>query len=199
MGVVKLSTAGIRNYSKTSDFLSGNLPLSLGSFDLLETTTLASSASSVTFSGLGAYSDYKHLQIRAITRASSALGLKATLLNFNADTASNYAFHYLRGNGSSVLSDANPNRGFIRGWFNTDSSSTTGAFAGAVVDILDFNNSSKFTTTRSLEGSLGGNNGIALWSGLWQSTAAITSIAISVEDGFNYVAGSRFSLYGSKG
>jgi hypothetical protein len=32
-------------------------------FDLLETTTLTTSASSVTFSGLGAYSDYKHLQI----------------------------------------------------------------------------------------------------------------------------------------
>ena len=71
MGVVKLSTAGIRNYSKTSDFLSGNAPLSLGSFDLLETTTLSTSASSVTFSGLGAYSDYKHLQIRSVARDRS--------------------------------------------------------------------------------------------------------------------------------
>jgi hypothetical protein len=203
MTIKSLQSTSLTNNVFYRSMLAGNDAFfpEFESDEFLEEVVLTSSASSVTFSGLDYYAaeGFKHLQIRAISRASSALGIKATLLNFNADTASNYAFHYLRGNGSSVLSDANPNRGFIRGWFNTDSSSNTGAFTGAVVDILDFNNSSKFTTTRSLEGSLGGNNGIALWSGLWQSTAAITSIAISVEDGFNYVAGSRFSLYGSKG
>jgi hypothetical protein len=170
-----------------------------GAFDLLETTTLATSASSVTFSGLDTLAaGYKHLQIRAVTRANAPLSIKAAQLNFNGDTASNYAFHYLRGNGSSVSVDSNPNRAFIRGWFSTGSTSPTNIYTAAVLDILDFNNSSKFTTTRSLEGNAGGNNGIALWSGLWQSTAAITSIAITVDDAYDFIAGSRFSLIGVK-
>mgnify|MGYP003645637262 FL=1 len=37
-------------------------------YELLETTTLNSGASSITFSGLSAYSDFKHLQIRGTQR-----------------------------------------------------------------------------------------------------------------------------------
>jgi len=46
-------------------------------------------------------------------------------------------------------------------------------------------------------GSLGGT--IALSSGLWMNTAAVTSMSISMIDGTAFNTNSRFSLYGIKG
>ena len=192
MGVVKLSTAGIRNYSKTSDFLSGNAPLSLGSFDLLETTTLSTSASSVTFSGLGAYSDYKHLQVRMVARDNNAGTESASYFRLNGATTGYGLGHVLYGNGSSVASNQIGASSFME-TFQTfpGSAATTGAFGVAVLDILDFSNTSKYTTTRLLGGAI---LQINLKSGLYMNTAAITSIAFTSTSSF--VSGSRWSLYG---
>jgi len=202
MGVVKLSTAGILDYSKTSNFLSGNAPVSFGAFDLLETQTLASSASSVTFTGLGSYSDYKHLQIRATGRSARAdTGSEALLITLNGDTGSNYAWHRLRGFNYSVSSAA----GSAQTAINLDrlmpnNNEASGIFGSAVIDFLDFSSISKNTTLRALAGAnpAGANPTIGLFSGLYNSTSAVTSITLQVAFGFNLTAGSRFSLYGVK-
>ena len=202
MGVVKLSTAGILNYSKTSNFLSGNeLPAGPSAFDLLETTTLTSSAASVTFSGLSAYSDYKHLQIRMVARSDFSNIYNDALhanLTFNSDTASNYNSHNLWANGSQVYSqdEGNPSNISLR-YTVAVGSNTTNGFAASVTDILDFSNVYKNTTTRTLNGYTGGNNApaIQLRSGLWRNTNAVTSMNIASNFG-NFVSGTRFSLFG---
>jgi hypothetical protein len=197
MGVVKLSTAGIRNYSKTSDFLSGNLPLSLGSFDLLETTTLTSSASSVTFSGLGAYSDYKHLQIRAVTRNDGAFTGGSIVATINGNTSATYSDHRLRGDGTSVTSAGFTSQ--TNAVLGDSAGGNNGAnqFAAHVIDILDFSSNSKNSTFRSLTGLAADSRTIiSLSSGLFINTNAVTSIELA--DSGNLVAGSRFSLYGVK-
>jgi hypothetical protein len=201
MGVVKLSTAGIRNYSKTSDFLSGNLPLSLGSFDLLETTTLATSASSVTFSGLDTLAaGYQHLQIRHISRLDSAFSGGTLLFQFNGDTGSNYARHFIQGSGSSVTATAQSSVSYGDAGNSVGGAQSTGVFGAAVLDILDFSSTSKNTTTRALGGVAGSSyNSIRLVSSLWNNTAAVTSIRLYQGATDNFVSGSRFSLYGSKG
>jgi hypothetical protein len=196
MGVVKLSTAGILDYSKTSNFLSGNAPLSLGSFDLLETTTLTSSASSVTFSGLGAYSDYKHLQIRYVAICNSPFDSTA-YLRFNGDTTASYSDHTLKGDGSTVTSSGQLNRSYVLINNAFPSSSYSNEFAGGVVDVLDFSSSSKNSTVRVLNGGLGtGRKEMCLSSGAYYKTDAVTSIVIGVGNGIG--AGSRFSLMGVK-
>jgi hypothetical protein len=196
MGVVKLSTAGIRNYSKTSDFLSGNLPLSLGSFNLLETTTLATSASSVTFSGLGAYSDYKHLQVRMSFRASGAgTGVTSAYVELNGDSASNYAAHALYGQGSSVNSLSQTSAGSALLWnILPNGASTANSFGAVVLDVLDFSSSTKNSTIRYLGGALNEENVITFGSGLWANTNAVTSLSISS----NFASLSKFALYGVK-
>jgi hypothetical protein len=68
MGVVKLSTAGILDYQKYSNFLAGNSPVSLGSYDLLETEILTGTQASVEFTSLDSYTDYQHFQIRGTLR-----------------------------------------------------------------------------------------------------------------------------------
>ena len=164
-----------------------------GAFDLLETTTLTSSASSVTFSGLDAYSDYKHLQIRMVLQVDTTN--TNLYMQMNSDTGANYSWHALYGNGSSVASTGAGSQSYIRMVSFVPYGTTAEAFASSVIEILDFSNSNKNTTTRSISGNAGTPNRINLDSGSWQNTAAVTSIKLD-NLGNNFVTGSRFSLYG---
>jgi hypothetical protein len=200
MGVVKLSTAGIRNYSKTSDFLSGNLPLSLGAFDLLETTTLTTSASSITFSGLSAYAaDYKHLQIRMLARISVNTNFTSAYFQLNGDAASNYSTHELVGNAASVGSGGGANTSTPFVFRVAGTAADSGSFGAGIVDILDAFDTTKFTTLRGFSGGhfLSGANPaiVQLASANWRNTAALTSATLKSAVG-DFVSYSRFSLYG---
>ena len=171
--------------------LGASLPGSAPAYELLETVTLSTDTATVSFTGLGAYSDYKHLQIR------SAMGMVSNTnydLRFNGDsTTGNYWFHYMAGSGGSVGSSAVLNRNAIRG--RAINSSTFGA---SIIDILDFNSTAKIKTTRALDGNaLASNQSIWFVSGAWNSTSAITSITLSGPTA-NILANSRFSLYGVK-
>ena len=169
-----------------------------GSFDLLETQVLASSAASVSFTSLSTYAaDYQHLQIRmrAKTDRTSAAA-DYCLVNLNGDTGSNYAVHALRGTGSAVNSFAITSQTRmlmvrVAGNANAD------VFGAGVIDILDAFNTSKNKTLRALGGETNLNE-ITLHSGLYMNTAAITTFAIKPEIGTNFLTGSRFSLYGIK-
>jgi hypothetical protein len=171
--------------------------------DFLEEVVLTTSASSVTFSGLASYATagYKHLQIRAVVRESSAaVGYTNSELRFNGDTGSNYSWHYLAGKGSSVLSTDAPNQPNVRlQSFAPGDGSPSGVFGAGVIDILDFASTSKNKTVRALHGALTSTNtGIHLTSGAWYNTGAVTSINFAIGSN-SFLAGTRFSLYGSKG
>ena len=200
MGVVKLSTAGILDYSKTSNFLSGNAPLSLGSFYLLETTTLATSASSITFSGLDSYAaDYKHLQIRMVVRSTNSSSYGAIAVRFNGDSGNNYSRHNLYGDGSSVTSTANTSVDRILSFAIASDNDTSGKFDALVGDIYDFSSSSKNSTIRAAhQGTQTATETVRLVSGAWYDTNAITSINILENSANNFVAGTRVSLIGIK-
>ena len=66
-----------------------------GAYDLLETTTLTSSASSVTFSGLGSYTDYKHLQIRMVIDSISDISVLFITLNSLIQKRAHADCHYI--------------------------------------------------------------------------------------------------------
>lgn len=159
-----------------------------GAYDLLETVSLASSASSVTFSSID--QSYKHLQIRYVYQPVSG---NATLQGrFNGDSGSNYNIHTLYGNGSSVGSTYSTGTEISSlGYAN----SLTGYQGFGVIDILDYASTAKNTTTRTLWGR---TDSIRLTSGLWANTAAVTSILLTT-DASTLNTGSRFSLYGIKG
>lgn len=171
-------------------------PAAAGSYDLLESTVLTSSASSVSFTGLGSYSDYKHLQIRAVVKNSGAsennLGFR-----LNSDTGSNYASHRLYGNGSSVISNGASNIDKMLYLTMPDSTDASNIFGCAVIDVLDFSSSTKNTTFRWLWGMNGTDTHVGLGSGLWNNTNAVTSVSVFPFSD-NFVSGSRFSLMGVK-
>jgi hypothetical protein len=78
-----------------------------GSFDLLETQVLTSSAASVTFSSLSTYAaDYQHLQIRIVSKVQTGYGRLGNLFGSMETQRLTTAHDFLRGNGSSVSSKA---------------------------------------------------------------------------------------------
>jgi hypothetical protein len=165
-----------------------------GDYELISSTILTGSLSSITFSSLGTYSStYKHLQVRYLARDSRAVNANAAFFRFNADSGSNYSYHQLLGDGSSVSSNASTSQ--TNGLFGVHigANLTANSFGGVVADILDPYSTSKNTTTRSLSAAQG--NSIRLISSAWYNTASITSLEI-ISDSGNFVSGSRFSLYG---
>lgn len=171
-----------------------------GSYELLQTTVLGSNAATVTFTSLGSYSAYKHLQLRIVARtATTGSGANDTIsLQMNNATGANYAYHELSGNGTSVTSAAGTSRSDILAAYTSSNDATASAFSAVVIDILDFSSVSKNTTTRSLSGRAQTSTRVSLLSGLWNNTAAVTEIDIFLTSASNFITGSRFSLYGIK-
>ena len=180
--------------------ISGKLWQPDGAFDSLATVTVPSGGvASVTFAGIP--STYKHLQIRGIGRSTRAINIEAAWIYFNNDTStSTYVVHGLSGDGASASAYAVvPTAGGIQSGLIPGSTATASSFGGFVIDILDYTNTTKNTTVRSLTGTdLNGSGIMRLISGLWLNTAAINSIKLDTQGGGNFTEYTQFSLYGIK-
>jgi hypothetical protein len=115
----------------------------------------------------------------------------------NGDTGSNYATHFLNGNGSSVASGSQTSIAYVYGGYSAGTG-VTDAYGVGVCDILDYSSTTKNKTSRTLSGVVTDNTVVELRSGVWLNTSAITSLTIAVF-GTSINAGSRFSLYGIRG
>ena len=178
-------------------FSSGVAPL--GTYDSIATVTVGSGgATDVTFSSIPA--TYTHLQVRAIGRGTDASKDINIYFQFNGDTATNYSSHGLYGTGSSATSYGNANDANPVAFRTSSANSASGTFGAGVMDILDYANTNKFKTTRSLTGhDENGTGGIIfLFSGNWRSTSAVTSIKL-YGLGSNLAQYTQFALYGIKG
>lgn len=175
--------------------VAGFRPSAAGAFQLIESTTLGSNTASVTFSSLGS-TTYQHLQLRMAVRTTS--GSEDYLyLRFNSDTGTNYRTHYLEANGTSVLQAGTELAGQAFIGVSASAQQASNIFSGFVTDILDPFETSKNTTIRTLGGY--STRSIGLVSGLWMNTNALTSITLKPSGSANFLAGSRFSLYGIRG
>ena len=169
------------------------------SYESIATVTVGSGGTSaVTFSSIP--STYTHLQIRGIGRASNSVTDENFVLQFNSDTGANYSLHNVYGTGSAV--GANGTTNFTASYFARTSGASSGAsiFGAVVSDILDYANTNKYKTLRSLSGhDQNGSGYMTLMSGSWRSTSAVTSITIKNETGLNIAEYSSFALYGIRG
>ena len=203
MGVYKLSNSSVKTGRTIyGSMLAGNSswtdPDTGAMFPLQVITVGPAGASSVSFTNIP--NTYSHLQLRYIARSSVSGSEDSVSLRFNSDSASNYAFHLLFGNGSSANASATASTTRIYPWAVPGNTFLSNSFGATVIEILDYSNNNKFKTTRTLSGyddnSTGGR--IALTSGLWQSTNSINAISITA-DGGNWASNSQFALYGIKG
>jgi hypothetical protein len=185
--------------TKSRSMLVGNDFYEPSSYYSIATTTLSTSTATVTFSSIP--QTYTHLQLRIFGQSADIGGAFNVKTRFNSDTGNNYALHRLIGDGSSATTAGVASTGFARlGVLN--SSDFTNVFSANVADILDYTNTNKYTTTRSLGGYTGGTGGaigfVMYHSSLWLNTAAITSIELTTDTG-NFSQYSSFALYGIKG
>ena len=176
----------------TAGLFGTGVPPVTNSYESIATVTVGSGgASNIEFTSIP--STFKHLQIRAITRATTTGG-ETGLWFLNSDTTqSNYYSHFLVGNGSSATAAAYNNP---YSWSYTDAADT---FTGFVMDILDYANTNKYKTIRTLRGwDKNGSGNISLESGLWKNTNAVTTFKFNMGSG-NLAQYSSFALYGIKG
>jgi len=177
--------------------MSGHLWAPAGAYDALASVTLSASASSITFAGIP--SGYKHLQIRAIARCNYSAEILDTYWTFNGTSSNYYGNHQIRGNGSSATAGADSRTDSSTVFVVPGTATTSNIFGTAVVDILDYANTNKNKTLRSL-GGIDANGSGSLWfrSSLWMNTSAITAITISAETTSSFITYSSFALYGVK-
>jgi hypothetical protein len=164
-----------------------------GDFESIATVTVGSGGSA-TISFTAIPSTYTHLQIRGMTLSATAVNY--VRIRFNSDTGTNYTRHLLEGTGSAASAEAATGLTFTPAGY-TGASANPSVF---VTDILDYKNTNKYTTIRSLSGiDQNGSGFVNFGSGLWLNTAAITSIDITHNSSINFNQYSSFALYGIKG
>lgn len=199
MAITRARTSSVAQGPSTrKTVLGGNDTILPGSYDAIGVVTVgAGGQSSISFTSIPA--TYKHLQIRCISRESLGSSLGGMYIQLNSDTGSNYAWHRMWGDGASVFAGASTSTTAQLGGIIATTSGTASVFSTAVIDILDYANTNKNKTLRSLTGLDYNSSGyVGLHSGLWINTAAVTSIVINPDSSQNWQQHSQFALYGIK-
>ena len=161
----------------------------LTSYESISTVTVGGGGSaSVSFTSIPA--TYTHLQLRVMWPSLPG----EPQLRFNSDTAANYSRHGVFGAGASAAAYGAANQTY-------DGISYTSTQANvAITDILDYANTNKYKTTRTLSGyDENGSGAVAFRSASWRNTNAITTMTFTVVGGLNFPQYSSFALYGIKG
>ena len=176
---------------------------SASSFESIATVTASGGESSLSFSSIP--STYKALQIRGIARDTYSGGVIAgspLYIQVNGNTGTNYSKHQLYGDSSAVVATGTSSASYmVMDAACALGSNTAGIFGVSIIDFIDYSNTSKNKTMKSLWGvnanAANTNYEIGMSSGAWYNTSAITSI--SIYGGYSFAAGSTFALYGIKG
>lgn len=163
------------------------MPKPLGTYALINSTTLGSAQATVTFDNIPAtYTDL----IMTVSGVSSS-SFTWIIARFNSDTGTNYSYTLLQGDGATASStrasnNASPYVGLVN--------SGTGSLNMYKFQINDYSNT---TTNKTLitNGGLASNR-VQAGVMLWRSTAAINRIDLTLDGGDTFASGARFRLFG---
>ena len=157
-------------------------------------TTLSSTQANVTFSTIP--STYTDLVLIINANCATAGQTYANIqLQFNGDSATNYSYTQVYGDGSAAYSDrGSANTGIFAGYYN----STASIYSNLICSFNNYSNTSTYKTAliRQNYGTRGTTttNVSGANVGLWRSTSAINQINIGGSGSFS--TGSTFTLYG---
>jgi hypothetical protein len=170
-----------------------------GSFESIATTTVgAGGQATITFSDIP--QTFKHLQLRIMSRDARTATANNVFARFNGDTATNYSNHNLIGDGSTAFSEGYTSEDAMLFGLSASNSAAANIFGVSIVDILDYANTNKYKTVRTLTGTdQNGSGSIRMWSSNWRSSSAVTSITLYGGTTPNLSQYSSFALYGIKG
>ena len=199
MAITSIKTgSSFTNLQKYDDFLGPNKGFQVASFESIASATGTGSSGTITFSNIPQI--YSSLQIRAVARCSTGTVINV-LIRLNGDTGSNYTRHNLKGDGATASASGTTGQASIFALDAGRGASTAANIVGvSITDIHDYASTTKYKTVRIIGGSDANNTtgDVALCSGLWLSTAAVTSISFLPTSG-NWTTQTQFALYGIKG
>ena len=198
----RIATSSItQGFPKSKSLLTGNDAIFAGSYESIATVDVGSGgSSSISFTSIP--QTYSHLQLRLIGRTTRVGTTAGVGIRLNGSTAGQnyYANHGLTGNGSAAGVDASANRDNMVFGIAAGSTATSGMFGAFVMDLLDYANTNKNKTIRTLGGvDLNGSGTVSLYSGLYTYTTAITSITLKDNDDTSiFPQYTHAALYGIK-
>ena len=163
----------------------------MSTYTPIASQTLASAASSVTFTGVPQnFTDLILVTNADVTSAGASINIR-----FNSDSGSNYSYTTMYGNGSTAASarGSSLTKSYIAAYVapNTTLEHTT------ITHIQNYSNATTNKTflSRSNRASASNSPGAEALVGLWRNTSAITTIVIAPDSG-SFDTGSTFNLYG---
>jgi hypothetical protein len=143
---------------------------------------------------------YRHLQLRITIRDRFASTATAAFLRFNGDASGTYWMHGLRTDGSTASITQNTAiAGYLQIATIPADNVAYGNYASMTVDILDYRNTGKLKTVKTISGwDANGSGYWSMLSGVWNNTAAITSIQCGA-DSLGDATDTIITLYGVTG
>jgi hypothetical protein len=141
-------------------------------------------------------SNYKHLQIRGIIKATTGSQLN---FNINNDVGSNYSQHGFMGTGSVINNWTVASASLFRVFPFNGLPTATSTFGNVIIDILDYSNTNKYKTIRIFYGQDSNGSGeTGLGSGTWLSNSVVSIVNVSLPTG-SFAQNSKLALYGIRG
>lgn len=156
----------------------------------IQTYTLGSAQSSVTFNSFSGYTD---VRLVMSARTDTGNNVDYAVVKLNGDTGANYSRTELYGDGSSAASSRAAN--FLIGIASTAQGGNTDIKTMDTMDFMNYSNTTTYKTVLYRETSA--SQLTLAGVGLYRSTSAITSITLTGYYG-TWQAGSTFTLYGIK-
>jgi hypothetical protein len=159
-------------------------------YEPIATTTLGANGN-ITFSSIPAtYTD-----LRIVFVSSGATVGAVTYMRFNGDTATNYSFTGLYGDGSAEGSSTATSSSISQ--LTTYYAISTNKPNLFTIDIFLYAGSTYKTSLITFSNNLNGLGSTERNVNLWRSTAAINSILLAVSGG-SFITGTIATLYGIK-
>lgn len=169
-------------------------------FPIARQVVSGTSTSVISFSNIP--QNFTHLQIKIWMRSRNSGPYDAIYLTpYSTVTDANAAYRLIYGTGSGVGTNGYTGQFYPQLGFVPAASITSGVWAAAIIDILDYASTSKNKTMRSIYGwddngatsgqpNIGMNSGVSLSLG----TTALSGLTFGINNAFE--SGTRIDLYG---
>lgn len=169
---------------------------------VINEVVLSAAQASITFSSIPA--TFAHLVIVYQCRSDlSGVDIAQLQLRMNNDTGSTYNSQLVAGNNSTAFAGIQSSATFGTLGYTSAANASTGYASSGSVEIPNyigttFFKNAIFQTTRDTNGA-GANMVHYRGHVVWKSTTAINRLDLFCSGGGNFIAGSRFTLYGING
>jgi|LakMenEpi03Aug12_release.lakeMendotaPanAssembly.Ray.scaffolds.fasta_scaffold894859_2 hypothetical protein len=170
----------------------------MATYTLISSNVLTTATASVTFSSIPA--TYTDLVVRWSARSAQANATTRININLNGVSGTSYSFTKLQATGTSA-SSANIS-GFDKWWgeYVSANNATSNTFGSGELYLPNYlstvNKPASFFSVAENNTTANGDWYVSALASLATITSAITSVALTLNTGDNFMTGSSFYLYG---